>query len=151
LTVNTIVPDYRPTVVLNGSPITGASGEVTLIVKVGEFDGGLNSSTVRIFIPNNDALVLNFNPTDTEVANESVSNSEWKLTVKSSGYLFEYQGNNGNYPALQRRNIGLTGVFTSGTDQSGNVTVEATILTGNGEDIISNNKDTSTLSFNNIN
>ena len=146
-----IVPDYRPTVILNGSPITGVSGEVTLIVKVGEFNGALNTSAVKIFIPNNASIVLNFNQEDTEVAGEVVSNSEWKLTEISSGYLFEYKGNNGKYPVQERRNIGLTGVYTSGTKQAGNVTVEATILTGNGESIISNNKDTSTLSFNNIN
>ena len=147
LTINTTVPDYKPTLTAEGTIVSGAQGDFNIVVRIADFAGGLNTGAVRFSIVKNKNLSVSFDASTTEQQGSSVQNSDWTLEETSSLYIFTYKG---DFAPLTSSKIGLSGTFTSPENTKGAFALDVTILGGSGETNFKNNKDTEVIQFNNL-
>lgn len=146
-----IIPDYIPTLKLQGSIITGAQGTIDIVVRVGEFESATNSQGDLMFsITKNENLILDFDPTETTQQGETMQNSLWSLNETASLYIFTYTGNNKLFPASSLSRVGLTGTFNSPNSSKGQFSLDTTMSGGTGEENLSNNRDSEIIEYNNL-
>jgi len=145
------VPDYIPTLYAQGTIIAGTQGDLDLVVRIGEFNDGVNFNGDLMFtIVKNTNLDLHFNPTEGMRQGKIMENVLWTLTETSGLYIFKYIGNSGMFPSFSASRIGLSGSFTSPNSAKGQFPLDVTIVGGTGEEILGNNKDTDILEYNNL-
>ena len=131
--------------------MSGESSPIGLVVRVGEFNHGINfDGDLRFTIIKNANLVLNFDPNEVTRQGQVVENSMWELTETSGLYIFTYKGHSGTFPQMSVSRVGLSGTFNSPSSAKGQFPIDVTIVQGTGEEILGNNKDTEVLEYNNL-
>jgi len=140
-------PDYKPTLTAQGTIVNGAEGNFNIVVRIAEFEGGTNSGPVKFSIVKNKNLSIDFDSTTTEQQGASMQNSDWSLEETSSLYLFTHHD---SFAPLSSSKVGLSGTLTSPTNAKGAFALDVTILGGNGENNMKNNKDTEVIQYNNL-
>ena len=149
--VNDSIPDYIPTINANGTIINGNSGELDIVVRVGEFANGTNfKGDVRFTIVKNTNLVLNFAEDETSRQDDEVQNPDWEFMETATLYVFTYVGNNGQFRANTASRVGLSGTFTAPRNSKGKFALDVTVTNGSAEINVGNNKDTEILEYNNL-
>ncbi len=145
------IPEYIPTLDAQGTIITGAQGDLNVVIRIGEFNDGTNfEGDLRFTVIKNTNLVLNFNPTETTRQAKDMENSLWEFSETNSFYIFTYKANGRIFPAGTVSRIGLSGTFTSPSSAKGQFALDVTIVGGTGEENLGNNKDTDVLEYNNL-
>ena len=147
LTVNTVLPNYKPTLTAQGTIVTGAQGNFSILVRIADFAGGISTGPVKFSIVKNNNLSINFDQGKTEQQNSSVQNSSWALEETTSLYIFTYKG---SFTPSSSSKVGLSGTFTSPINTKGAFALDVTVLGGSGEDDFTNNKDTEIIEYNNL-
>ncbi len=146
-----IIPDYIPTLNMQGSIVTGAQGTMDIVVRVGEFKNATNSQGDLMFsITKNESLTLDFDPTETTRQGETMQNTLWSLSETTTLYVFTYIGNNKIFPASSYSRVGLTGTFNSPNASKGQFSLDTTMTGGTGEENLSNNRDNELIEYNNL-
>lgn len=149
--INTTLPDYRPTLYAEGTIIVGTDGVLDLVIRIGEFDGGINfDADLKFTIVKNVNLELTFDSTKVMQQGEIIHNPLWTMTQTNALYIFTYIANSKMFPASTVSRIGLSGTFTSPSRVKGQFALDVTIVGGTGEENLGNNKDTDVLEYNNL-
>jgi len=149
--VEDAIPDYIPTLYAQGTIVTGAQGALDLVVRIGEFQDGVNFLDDLMFtIVKNVSLVLDFNPNEMSRQGKMMQNNLWELRETTGLYIFTYKGNSRMFPKSTASRVGLSGTFISPSSAKGAFGLDITIVGGTGEEILGNNKDTDVLEYNNL-
>jgi hypothetical protein len=144
-------PNYTPTLSATGTTITGASGNISLVLQIGEYASSMNAvGDLIVIIPKNKNLTLSFDPSETNRDSETIHNNQWELSELGAFYKFKYIGNGTKFPKQNVSNIGISGVFTAPKNKVGQFTIQASILQGSGETDVVNNKVSVKLGYDNL-
>jgi len=150
-TCSNTIPDYIPTLNAQGTIVTGSSGPLSLLVRVGEFNGGVNfDGDLAFTIVKNANLVIDFDPTETTRQNYAVENALWEFKETNSLYIFTYKGSGRAFSASSASRVGLSGIFQSPSSAKGQFALDITVVGGTGEENANNNKDADVLEYNNL-
>jgi hypothetical protein len=148
--VSAATPDYRPSLYARGTIVNGAEGNVSLVIRIGEYINGTNSAgDLVVVIAKNTNLSLTFDANETSRDSRSIDNSDWAYSETPTFYKFTYNANGKIFPGQTASFIGVAGVFTSPTQASGQFLIEVTIFQGTGETNLVNNKDNEKLEYSN--
>lgn len=104
------IPDYELTstrsLTINGITI------VNKVLHISELNNINGSNIIRVQIPTNNRVTINWNPTETVLDLETVNNSDWNyLGILSSSHRWVYIPNSGIFPANGSSKIGITYTF----------------------------------------
>lgn len=150
-TCSNAIPDYIPTLTAQGTIITGSSGVLDLLIRVGEFNSGVNFDGNLVFtMVKNTNLTIDFNSTETTRQSYTVQNALWELRETSGLYIFTYIGNSGIFSGSTASRVGLSGIFLSPNSAKGQFALDVTVVGGTGENNTNNNKDKDILEYNNL-
>jgi len=146
-----VKPNYIPTLNILGSIVSGEQGDLDIIIRIAEHNGGVNSDGNLTFtIVKNRNIIIEFDQAEITRQGQTVNNPLWDIEETNALYIFTYIGNNGLFVQHTESKVGLRGVYTSTSSAKGQFSLDATIAGGTGEEYISDNRDSETIEFNNI-